>query len=374
MKKDLIVITSGKFHIDRFFNDIKDNYAKTYFITDYIERYNLLIFPLNMLLPIAILNSKIARFANLLKFLKLTRWSRNIIFSNEVLIEKIAEYFLKNYKLNKINTDIFLRSGIYIKEDIIKNFDNIIIFHGSKGIKSNSKLHQRKIIKTIRWNKDKTFALLTNNQSDEFKKIRGAKNFNFIAIQPNIKKIDFKKQTKFKKIKNSILIGNPKKIKGIDFFIDFIENNKLIFKEINLTIIDIFDDKKIKKYFQGFENVNIVSKKNWSELQDLYNNNTYLYHYSKYDGFAMMCMESFLCNCIPIISGQTMVKELLPRDKVIIPKSNKELQNILRNICEQNIDPLTFQTDINFRKMFEINYRKEIRLKYSNFLNKKLKS
>ena len=300
MKKDLIVITSGKFHIDRFFNDIKDNYAKTYFITDYIERYNLLIFPLNILLPIAILNSKIARFANLLKFLKLTRWSRNIIFSNEVLIEKIAEYFLKNYKLNKINTDIFLRSGIYIKEDIIKNFDNIIIFHGSKGIKSNSKLHQRKIIKTIRWNKDKTFALLTNNQSDEFKKIRGAKNFNFIAIQPNIKKIDFKKQTKFKKIKNSILIGNPKKIKGIDFFIDFIENNKLIFKEINLTIIDIFDDKKIKKYFQGFENVNIVSKKNWSELQDLYNNNTYLYHYSKYDGFAMMCMESFLCNCIQI--------------------------------------------------------------------------
>jgi hypothetical protein len=67
-----------------------------------------------------------------------------------------------------------------------------------------------------------------------------------------------------------------------------------------------------------------------------------------------------------------MVKELLPSDKVIIPKSDKDLQITLRNICKESIDPLKFQTDINFRKIFEINYRKEIRLKYKKFLNKKL--
>jgi len=215
--------------------------------------------------------------------------------------------------------------------------------------------------------------LSTKNQSEDFREIKGAKNYDFLFIPPTINKVNFKKENKSNsKDKFSILIGNPRKIKGIFYFADFIKNNEELAKKLKITIIDLFEDKKLKNYFQRLENVNIVSKKNWSELQDLYNTNTYLYHYSKYDGFAMMCMESFLCNCIPIISEQTMVKEILPRDKVIIPKSSKDLQNTLRNICEENIDPLKFQTDINFRKMFEINYRKKIKLKYKNFLNKRL--
>ena len=311
----------------------------------------------------------LTRITKIFIFFNAQNFRLKLVYFNEKLIEYFAEIFLEKYSKNKTKTDLFIRSGIDIKESLVKDFHKVIIFHGSKGLSSNSKIHQKKIIKTIKWERLKTIALLTENQSKDFEEIKGAKNYNIVFIPPTINKISYKKEEKYNsKDQVSILIGNPRERKGIFYFADFIEKNKDLAKKLNITIIDLFEDKKLKNYFKKFENVKIVPPMNWSNLQKLYRENTFLYHFSKNDGFAMMCIESFLCGCIPILSNETMAKEYLPKNKFIKPSNIQELEDTLKNICNNDIDINNFKTDILFRENYEKEYNQLILKRFKDYM------
>ncbi len=261
---------------------------------------------------------------------------------------KIKENFYsyienKNQKKNKIKKIINnfnpthivfggyrLRYTNYIKNYALNQKIKIYYWLERLNKKNNFKILILKILfKKILKNIDGIFAV-----GEEAKKFYKNFNKNVINLPYSIKFNEKNKKRKINEKKiNFIFVGQLIKRKGFDVVLSLLNNANL--SNANFNIVGEGKYKKdLLKITKKFKNIKYYPFQNTKKLNALYSESDVLIFLSRFDGWGVVALEAMNHNLAIISSKYVGVKEVYPRQKIIIDPKYSDLHqkiNLLSN-------------------------------------------
>lgn len=122
-------------------------------------------------------------------------------------------------------------------------------------------------------------------------------------------------------------------LKGIDTFIELAK----LMSDYQFIIIGISKMKVAPLLSSSPENLNFIDKIPHDNLHDYYNRAMFYCQFSRSESFGIAVAESMLLGCIPLITNEGGLKEIVGEHKYVMDRSPSEIKKRIAQLLNENI-------------------------------------